>query len=167
MKNIVRMLCVLLLAFAAPSHAGDALTPEKQADIQRLLQVTGAMDIGQIFSKAVVQQMTEAIKKARPDVPAKMFDVVAEEVNKTIAESMVAKGGFVDQVVPVYHKYFSHEEIKALVAFYQTPVGKKAVTVMPRMVQESMVIGQQWGQGLGPVIQQRIRARLKQEGVEL
>ena len=167
MKKIVRLLCVLLLAFAAPSYAEEALTPEKQADIQQLLQVTGAMDIGQLFSKAVVQQMTEAIKKARPDVPPKMFDVVAEEVNKTIAEAMVAKGGFVDQVVPIYHKYFSHEEIKALVAFYQTPVGKKAVTVMPRMVQESMVIGQQWGRGLGPVIQQRIRARLKQEGVEI
>lgn len=167
MKSLILALFVLLLAFAAPSYAQEDLTPAKKADIHRLLEVTGATNISQMFSQAVVRQMTEAIKKTRPDIPAKMFDVLAEEVNKTIAESMVAKGGFVDQVVPVYHKYFSHEEIKAMVAFYQTPVGKKAIEVMPRMVQESMAIGQEWGKSLGPVIQQRIKARFEQEGVKI
>ncbi len=167
MKTIVRLLCVLLLALAAPAQAEEALTPEKRADIQRLLQVTGAMDVGQIFSRALVQQMTETIKRTRPDIPARFFDLVADEVNKTIAEAMVVQGGFVDQVVPVYHRYFSHEEVRALADFYQTPVGRKAVAVMPDMVQESMAIGQRWGRDLGPQIQQRLRARFKQEGVEL
>jgi hypothetical protein len=167
MKKLASALFVLFLASAIQVHADENLTPEKRENIKRLLEVTGAMKVGQLMSEAVVKQMTESIKKVRPEISSSTFDIVADEVNKTISEGMVAKGGFIDLVVPVYHKYLSNDEIKGLLSFYQTPLGKKAVTVLPAMTREAMVIGQRWGQNLGPVIEQRVKARLKQKGIEI
>lgn len=70
-------------------------------------------------------------------------------------------------MVILNHKYFTHVEIKGLLAFYQTPLGKKAGSLAPVMGQEGLVIGQRWGESLGPIVAQRIKARFKQEGFQM
>ena len=66
---------------------------------------------------------------------------------------------------PVYDKYFTHQEIKELMAFYETPSGKKAILVLPTVINEAMGIGQGWGQALGPEIERRVNAALTREGL--
>lgn len=166
MRKIIVIALACLYAVSAPLYAED-LTPAKQADTRKLLEATGALKVGQAMSEAVVNQMTQAIKQARPDIPARMFDVLAEEVNQAIAEEMNAKDGLVDLMVVLYHKHFSHQEIRELLAFYQSPVGKKAGALAPTMSKEGFAIGQRWGESLGPRIGRRVQARFKQQGYEI
>jgi hypothetical protein len=49
----------------------------------------------------------------------------------------------------VYNKYYTHDEIKQLITFYKSPLGKRLVEVTPLLTQETMVIGQKWGEKLG------------------
>jgi len=70
-------------------------------------------------------------------------------------------------ITPIYHRHFTHDEIKGLIAFYQTDLGSKTIRVMPALLQESMSAGQQWGQTLAPEIRRRVLERLKAEGVDL
>lgn len=55
----------------------------------------------------------------------------------------------IDLAVPIYDKYFSDDDIKSMLAFYATPVGKKMVQVLPQLTNESMEVGQKWGQETG------------------
>ncbi len=48
----------------------------------------------------------------------------------------------VAEVVPLYARYFSPDEMKQLAAFYRTPVGKKSLQVMPKLMGEGMQAGQ-------------------------
>ena len=57
-----------------------------------------------------------------------------------------------DQLVMVYMDAYTEEEIDAIMAFYNTPVGKKMVAKTPEITQRSMQIGQQWGMKLQPLI---------------
>jgi hypothetical protein len=41
------------------------------------------------------------------------------------------------------------------------------VTQMTQAIKESMYLGQQWGQALGPEVQNRVIERFKTEGVDL
>lgn len=68
---------------------------------------------------------------------------------------------------PIYHKYFTLDEIIRIVEFYKTPVGKKMVNLMPEMMQESIQAGEQWAQSLQSKFQQHFRARLREEGIEI
>jgi hypothetical protein len=67
----------------------------------------------------------------------------------------------------IYHRHFSHDEIRELIRFYQTEVGKKAIQVMPKLLQESMAAGQQWGRSLMPEIRKRVNEALKDKGVSI
>lgn len=166
-KYISRSLCAVLLLFSAASSFGEALSAQKREDTKALLEVTGALKVGKAMSEAIVNQMSQSIKQARPDIPAKVFTILADEVNSIITEEMNAKEGLIDLMVMLYHRHFTHQEIQGLLAFYQTPLGKKAGALAPVMSQEGFALGQRWGQSLGPVIMQRVKARLGKEGVQL
>ena len=167
-------LLVTLLTFACFAQAEKSsadvkksISKSKRADIEKLLNLTGALRIGSQMSQFFVTQMTKSIKEARPDIPEDMFKVLAEEVNSVINGAMTQKAGFVDLVIPIYDKYYSDTDIKDLIKFYQTDIGKKTIKVMPNLIGESMRIGQDWGQKLAPVIEERVMKRFKDKGYDL
>ena len=145
----------------------DELNSEKKAAIKELLEVTGALQLGELFSNAFIQQMTQALKKSKPDVNPKAFDIIAEEVNALIHEELVTKESLLPYMYPIYHKYLTLEETKGLIEFYKTPLGEKAISVMPKMTTESMKAGRIWGQSMGQKIHKRLSERFKKEGLEI
>jgi uncharacterized protein len=34
-----------------------------------------------------------------------------------------------DEYIPLYNKYFTHDDIKQLIKFYESPIGKRSVEV--------------------------------------
>jgi hypothetical protein len=153
----------LIIMLGQPCLA-DELTAAKRADIEKLLQMTGSLNLGKQMGAALVEQYAQSLRKLRPDVPQRVIEVLPDEVMAVIDANM---GAFKDKVVPLYDKYFTAAEIKAMIAFYSTDLGKKTITVMPALMGESIAVGQQWGGALGPQIDARVKARLKKEGIEL
>ena len=88
------------------------------------------------------------------------------EVNSLIHEELKQKESLHPYMYPIYHKYLTLEETKGLIKFYETPLGKKVISVMPKMTQEGMQAGQIWGQFISEKLQKRVRERLKKEGIE-
>ena len=77
-----------------------------------------------------------------PDIPAKFWTEFSAGVNTKEILSLM---------IPIYDKYLSHNDIKAMIHFYQSPAGKRLITAQPKIAQESMMVGQQWGERIaGP-----------------
>jgi len=165
MNTLRRGFIVLLFASCTASVGGaDPRPAAKQADIVRLLDVTNSLAIGQQMGAATIAQLTNALKSARPDIAPGMLDSLGLAVNAVIADSLPT---FKNVMVAVYDKHFTHDEVKEMIQFYTTPLGRKLIQVMPALVQESMQAGQKWGEGLGPEIDRRVRAQLKRAGVDI
>lgn len=164
------MLSRLILMFFLSGFIGqvamaDELTAAKSSDIKRLMDVTGSANIAKQFASATSQQIFQTLKASRPEIPDRALVVMDRELMALFSEKMSAPGGLMDQVIPVYDKYFTHQEILELLAFYQTPIGRKSILVLPNVVNESMMAGQRWGQSLGPEIERRVMTALRQEGL--
>lgn len=164
MKTVRCWLLLAVLSLAAVPVSADELSPQKRADIERLLEMTGATRIGRQMAALSAAHMTQSLRQSHPEIPPKAFDFLPEEVG-AVFEAHI--GAFLAAIIPVYHRYFTAEEVKGMIAFYSTDLGKKAISAMPGLMSESMTIGQQWGQSLGPEIAERVRARLKKEGIAL
>jgi hypothetical protein len=162
LKRIIATLVALFVFCGAAS--AEELTPEKRADIERLLGMTGALALGKQMANAVVTHLTQSLKAARPDIPQKVINVLPAEVSAVFDENI---GSLQEDIIPIYHKYFTAGEVKELIRFYSTDVGQKAIKVMPLLMQEGMTAGQRWGQSLGPKIEQRVTAKLKQQGIKI
>lgn len=46
------------------------------------------------------------------------------------------------EMIALYSRYFTAEELKQIAAYYRTPVGMKSMQLMPQVMSESMAIGQ-------------------------
>ncbi|MCF8360940.1 MAG: DUF2059 domain-containing protein [Prolixibacteraceae bacterium] len=49
------------------------------------------------------------------------------------------------KMVPLFKKPFTHEDVKELINFCESLIGKKLVTKTPHLTQKSMQFSQQWG----------------------
>ena len=166
MKKLI--VALTLCCFLVPGLSyGDELTVEKKAAIKELLQVTGAAKMGEIFGNLFAQQITQVLKQSQPDIDPKAFDIIKEEAESLIREELSVKESLFPFMVPVYHKYLTLEETKGLIQFYKTPLGQKAISVMPKMTQDGMKAGQEWGQSIAPRFQQKILDRLEKEGITI
>lgn len=158
-------LCVLLLPLSTNALAAEQqIAPEKRAQIEKLLEITGALKLGQQLSSAIVTQMTNALRATHPNVPQKALDLLPEIVNGVIAENM---GSLKEMTIHIYDEHLTLEDVKGLNQFYSSDLGRKIVKVLPVVLAESIAAGQKWGQALGPEVARRIQARFQKENISL
>ncbi len=162
-------LCTLVLSalLCLPALAEDAPAspPEKQADIRKLMDIMGTGNLPRQLAASGSRRMFQALKTARPETPERAQEVMQQELAQLLAENMDGSGGLNGRIVPVYDKHFTHEEIRELLAFYQTSLGRKTLGVMPRVNMESLVATQQWLASLRPEIDRRVTEALRREGL--
>lgn len=162
--GILPAVALSLCLLYGPHAAAEDLTKQKTADIEKLIEMTGAVDVGKQMSQSFGAQIWQAVKAARPDVPPRVFEVLQQEVDGVIDRRLPELSQL---IIPVYHKHFTHAEIKEMIRFYKGPLGRKVIQVMPHLLRESMTIGQQWGQSIAPEIQIKVLERLHAEGIEI
>lgn len=135
---------------AAPPKADSSqrlqIDPAKEADIRRLLEITNA-------KAAAIQSMEAARKSIRPLL---FKSLPPGEYREKLIDLFYAKFGskidmqqFVEMALPIYDKYLSDDDIKGLMQFYGTPVGQKALSVLPHLTEELRAAGTKWGEGAG------------------
>ena len=152
---------VLVTCGATPAKAPGT----KQADIRKLMDMVGVSGLALQMADILTQSTFQAVRAADPGVPERAAEVIQREVRGVMASHMEGPKGFVSMIVPIYDKHFTHQEIKDLIAFYGSPTGKKAIAVLPQVMEECATLGQQWGQSLAPELDQRIQAALRKENL--
>ena len=128
------------------SQRATKVDPAKEADIRRLLEVTGT-------KSAVVLMMTRMEKNVRPLILNSLppGDYRERLINLFFAKfhSSLNLDQLLDMAIPVYDKYFSDDEIKGLIEFYESPLGQKATSIMPKLSEDMEAASRTWGMEVG------------------
>ncbi len=132
----------------APSEQGKATKPavpsEKVRDIRRLIEVSGAVPAG----LETMRQMVALMRVGMPQVPHGYWDAFEREIRPS---------ELADAMVPVVDRQLSADEIKQIIAFYETPAGKKLARVMPLLAQDAMQASIAWGARTGHKVRTQIQ----------
>jgi len=56
---------------------------------------------------------------------------------------------FLDMAAAAYDKYLTDDDIKGLIQFYQTPLGQKTLTILPKLTAELQTEGMKKGEDAG------------------
>ena len=146
MKYRLGLLIFLVFCLALPSMAQiKNADPEKLENIRHLLTMVGADKV----RDAMMNQMIEGLKKNLPPIGQ---DEQARKMTDRLVELLreeMKKADFNSVTIELYDKYFTGDEIKALIQFYSSPVGQKATEILPTLAQESTGRGMELGQAAG------------------
>jgi uncharacterized protein len=158
-KSILFVLIIFALTAPAIGQTTDS-NSEKQDNIRHLMTVMGVEKLTQTMLDQYLQAMKPILAKSstnNEDVRKRLdrFSEIMSEEFKHVDLSTLH--------VELYDKYFTNDEIKGLIQFYESPVGKKYIEVLPAITQESMKRGMEVGSAVG----QKALARLLEEFPEL
>ena len=132
---------IVLFCMAGMSYSQDTAM---QRDIRKLLEMTGSAKLGM----QVINYLMTSFKESYPNVPQTFWDEFSKEVNED---------GLVKMVVPIYEKYYTHKDIKGLIKFYKSPLGKKSIELAPQLTQDSMQVGEAWGKEISEKALKKLR----------
>ena len=113
----------------------NAMYAEMQKSMPMLLRQQAVAMI-EADPKLDAEQKKQAIAKAEQMLPG-----VAQAIGKIFNDPALIDE-MIKEMVPLYTNNYSVEEIKQLTAFYKSPVGRKMMTLTPKLAAEGMAIGQ-------------------------
>jgi hypothetical protein len=128
----------MLLAWALWTPAlAQSTAPVPISTTQRQVAETllGTIYSEESFNK-VIDQVLVAQLKAHPEVQP------YENELRTFLSKYMSWAALKPDLAEVYAREFTEPELRELLRFYQSPVGKKAATKIPALMQMGMEIGQ-------------------------
>jgi hypothetical protein len=160
---IVVLVCVTALCGAVPAAWAQGTDDAFRKDIERLLDITGSSKMGVQMASMASGQILDALAK-QSDIPPKAIELAKAVLNEEFGKAFEGPDGLNGQIAGVYAKHFTHDEVRGLLAFYDTPLGRKMISVTPALLQEAGVVGQTWAEKNMPRIGAAVDARLRAEG---
>ncbi|MFA6148933.1 MAG: DUF2059 domain-containing protein [bacterium] len=144
-------IAMLLLAASTAIAQQDSNEPGTiEEDIQELLKLTNAVKMGD----QMLDQIFGTYEKMIPNVPAEIWQKARKEMRTT---------DLIGYIVPIYAKHFNRNDIRGLINFYKSPLGKKMIDNQEPILRESMAIGMAWGQE----VSRKIASDLKSKGYKV
>ncbi len=159
------LICCAALVFAT-SVGAQTISEEMEADTKALLELSGALKMGDQMGNAISRQIIAAMNSQSANVPAGAAEVVVEVVRGHIND-FINSPEVVDGLVAIYAKYYTHEEILALRKIYESPLGMKMVESGQPIALESSQLGQSLFLPRVPQIQKDIQESLQAAGLVL
>lgn len=124
------------------------VAPEKASLIRRVLKLTNAVEL----TVQTLQNAISAQRAASPQVPEDFWKELAARVRR---EAPL----YLDMLLPIYDAQFTKAQLTELVAFYESPLGRHLVEVLPLIVVQSAEAGQRWGTALAAEVTQELLRR--------
>jgi hypothetical protein len=119
---------------AASPQPNSSIDPAKEADIRSLMELVGARDLVQDGANTAIEQSREKLLATVPnnDKGQAFVNAFAFSYQKKFDVNQVT-----NQLVAIYDKHFTDDEIKGLLQFYGSPLGQKVAAEMPKIGRET------------------------------
>jgi hypothetical protein len=142
MKRTLGIIFVVLMAACIgwTQQASFDGTPATREEIEKLFTTLHLREMMQNIMTTSMQQSRQLardnIKKKDPQVTddqLKRMDAFMDNFAKTLDLS-----GMLDDMVPVYQRHLTKQDVSAMLAFYNGPTGQKLLREQPAMMAEAM-----------------------------
>jgi hypothetical protein len=143
------------------SAQGASIDPVKEKEIRSLLELIGARDaIQDAASLATEQYRQKTLETAANNDRAQVLTnaYLAEFQKKFDADAVT------NQLVGIYDKHFTEDEIKDLLEFYGSPLGQKVATEMPKITREAQLATRTAGNQAARLAWQQFRTEYPNAG---
>jgi hypothetical protein len=152
MRASVVLAALGVLAVAAPAAAEPSAA--KRQLIVELLDLSGSGSserVAQLFLlqiRGAYAGLVETVLASETELPPEQlealrrhladFDSFGAAFSERFPERIDLDALLESVYVPLYDEHFEEEELRAIVAFYHSPVGRKTLEVMPRLLQQGI-----------------------------
>ena len=132
------------------------LEPDLQRDIRRLMNAVmgGDEELLESMKQDVVQRTRMEVNRRAPGSLPKNFEKFMEKTTQEIFERDLDE--LTSPMISLYAEHYTHEEIKELIQFYESPLGQKVRRVTQESLPEESARFLQWSHSVDLEIEKEL-----------
>lgn len=129
MVRIFFLIGLIVSSVVTPAQPGKL-----EADARLLVRISGSTQ----SLDAVLEQIIDHFRMQHPSVSEKKWQQLNEEIFAPAREMAL------NHIAEVYKLHFTHEEIRVLIDFYSSPLGKKLTGLYAEINRDLVPVSQSW-----------------------
>ncbi|KIZ36588.1 MULTISPECIES: DUF2059 domain-containing protein [Rhodopseudomonas] len=169
MKYLFNALFAAVIALgiaASGSQAQAQAKPPSPAALAAAKEILTMKNAAAMYASAVpniVQRTMDALLRNNLN-----YQKDLKEVALIVAKKLAGREHEIgDGMAKIYAEDFTEQELKDLVTFYKSPLGKKLLTQEPKSIAASMAFMNQWAQSFSEEVNADFRAEMRKRGKEI
>ena len=139
-------MCIAMLSLQPTGTYAQETNNQYKETLYKMLDKSGGLE----SVKLMVPQLVNMMKQQAASQPDSFWEDFTKRWTKQFIDKMV------EGITPIYQKHLTLKELEDILAFYNTPAGKKLSASTPAVAKEVMPIGQQLGTEIGRQMQNEI-----------
>ena len=148
----------------ARAQKAPAVDPVRLAGAKQMMAAAGVARQFDAVMPLIFNQLQGLFLQQHPT----QQDELKEIFKAVLARMSQRKQELIDEIAGLYAQKLTAAELAEITRFYSTGVGAKFVNeVQPEITNQSVAIGQRWGQKLGAEVEQEVRQEAKKRGMPL
>ena len=159
------LLALAVMGAAKPVLAQTAAAPSPNAILiaKQIIEIKGVKKLFEPLVRGVVEKVKNQFMQTN-FMWAKDLNEVADQLTK---EYEPRTSELVDESARIYASHFTEAELKQILAFYQTPVGRKVIVEEPKALDQSVANAGIFGDKLSEEIINKFRDEMKKRGHDI
>ncbi len=165
-SHLTRTLCaaaIACLAFAQDARAQAQPSAAAVALGREVVEAKGALNMFDSVIVGVIEYHKGVLLQSNPNLQKDLNDVAA----RLSTEFAPRRANVQTEIARAYASRFTEQELKEILAFYKTPLGKKLIVEEPKGVDDATKRVDEWANKFAEEVLVRIRAEMKKKGHNL
>jgi uncharacterized protein len=166
-RYVLAALAVLAcIGIAKPALAQTPGAPPTPAAIllaKQIVQIKGVDKLLEPLIRGVVEKVKDQFMQTN-FMWAADINAVAAQLEKEYAPR---ESELIDETARIYASHFNEGELRQILTFYQSPLGRKMINEEPKALDESMANAGNFGDRLSEEVIDKFRAEMKKRGHDL
>jgi hypothetical protein len=132
-RSLVTLTALVVAALSSTVARADSIDPAALAVARQLLDVMHASSLGDQMVQQMMASMGAGLEAANPGKNAEVEKLLSEVV---VPEINQVKPDILDATANIYAANFTAGELKQMLAYYQSDIGRKMIERMPTLLKE-------------------------------
>jgi hypothetical protein len=161
-RGMVTVAAFVVTVLLSPVAGAQAIDPEALKTARQLLDAMHASSLSDQMVKQMMTSMAAGLEASNPgkgaEVQKLLNEVLLPEISKIKPEMLEASAN-------IYAANFSADELKKLLAYYQSDIGRKMIERLPIMIQEQGQVSRAMVAKMMPDLQAKLQAAITSRGL--
>jgi hypothetical protein len=148
------------LGVSIPVAHAQQPTATAKATAKEIAIITGSNSMFTPLIAGVIEQARLLLLQQNPNL-SKVLTEISDKLRSDLQPRM---DELVNEVANQYTSRFSEQELKDLLAFHKSPIGRKLMAEQPAIADASLKFAQTWANSLSDEVVGKMRDELKRRG---
>ncbi|GIK81777.1 MAG: DUF2059 domain-containing protein [Pseudorhodoplanes sp.] len=156
------IVAMAVVAFAAPASAQQP-SASAVATAKEILVVKGSLTMFEPIVPGVVEQVKNVLLQQSPNLQKELNDTATALRTQFTPKFEELR----EDIARLYASRFAEQELKDLLAFFKSPLGKKLLIEEANFVEQTLTRAQDWSNRLADEVMVSFRSEMKKKGHNL